>query len=60
METLHAEEAPSNLCMVGSYLISALVMDLPADQEPSKGGEIKLTDAMARSLKREAMCAACV
>lgn len=52
-----AEEAPSNLCIVGRYLLSPLVMDLLADQEPGKGGEIQLTDAMARSLEREAMYA---
>ena len=52
-----AEEAPSNLYIVGRYLLSPLVMDLLADQEPGKGREIQLTDAMARSLEREAMYA---
>lgn len=52
-----AEEAPSNLYIVGRYLLSPLVMDLLADQEPGKGGEVQLTDAMARSLEREAMYA---
>lgn len=52
-----AEEAPSNLYIVGRYLLSPLVMGLLADQEPGKGGEIQLTDAMARSLEREAMYA---
>lgn len=52
-----AEEAPSNLYIVGRYLLSPLVMDLLADQEPGKGGEIQLTDVMARSLEREAMYA---
>ena len=52
-----AEEAPSNLYIVGRYLLSPLVMDLLADQEPGKGGEIQLTDAMARSLEREALYA---
>lgn len=57
MEKPAAEEAPSNLYIVGRYLLSPLVMDLLADQEPGKGGEIQLTDAMARSLEREAMYA---
>ena len=52
-----ADEAPSNLYIVGRYLLSPLVMDLLADQEAGKGGEIQLTDAMARSLDREAMYA---
>jgi len=32
-------------------------MDLLADQAPGAGGEVQLTDAMARSLDREAMYA---
>lgn len=51
------EAAPSNLYIVGRYLLSPLVMDLLADQRAGKGGEIQLTDAMARSLDREAMYA---
>ena len=51
------EEAPSNLYIVGRYLLSPLVMELLQDQQPGKGGEIQLTDAMACSLEREAMYA---
>ena len=51
------DEAPSDLFIVGRYLLSPLVMDLLSDQAPGKGGEIQLTDAMARSLDREAMYA---
>lgn len=51
------EAAPSNLYIVGRYLLSPLVMDLLADQQAGKGGEIQLTDAMACSLDREAMYA---
>lgn len=51
------EAAPSNLYIVGRYLLSPLVMDLLADQQAGKGSEIQLTDAMARSLDREAMYA---
>lgn len=50
-------DAPSNLYIVGRYLLSPLVMDLLADQRPGAGGEVQLTDAMARSLDREAMYA---
>ena len=42
---------------MGRYLLSPLVMELLASQQPGKGGEIQLTDAMARSLDREAMYA---
>ena len=51
------EEAPSNLYIVGRYLLSPLVMDLLEDQAPGAGGEIQLIDAMERSLEREAMYA---
>ena len=51
------EAAPSNLYIVGRYLLSPLVMNLLADQQAGKGDEIQLTDAMARSLDREAMYA---
>ncbi len=33
-----AEEAPSNLYIVGRYLLSPLVMDLLADREPGWQG----------------------
>ena len=48
------EAAPSNLYIVGRYLLSPLVMDLLADQQAGKGGEIQLTHAMARALVRVA------
>ena len=51
------EDAPSNLYIVGRYLLSAHIMDLLATQEPGKGGEIQLASALARSLDREAMYA---
>ena len=35
-------------------------MDLLEDQAPGAGGEVQLTDAMARSLEREAMYAVVV
>ena len=57
VEKPSAEDAPSNLYMVGRYLLSPLVMDLLADQEPGKGGEVQLTDAMERALEREALYA---
>ncbi len=57
VEKPDAADAPSNLYIVGRYLLSPLVMDLLEDQAPGAGGEVQLTDAMARSLDREAMYA---
>lgn len=42
------EEAPSNLAVLGRYIISPKVFDLLAEQKPGKGGEIQLTDALCR------------
>ena len=42
------EDAPSNLKITGRYILQPEVMDLLEDQDPGAGGEIQLTDAMAR------------
>ncbi|MGZ8363384.1 MAG: UTP--glucose-1-phosphate uridylyltransferase [Caulobacteraceae bacterium] len=48
-----AGTAPSNLSIAGRYILSAEVMRLLQDQEKGAGGEIQLTDAMARLMKSE-------
>jgi UTP--glucose-1-phosphate uridylyltransferase len=42
------EEAPSNLAIVGRYILPARVMSLLQDTQPGAGGEIQLTDALVR------------
>ena len=42
------DEAPSNLGVVGRYILQPEVMRILDDQERGAGGEIQLTDAMAR------------
>ena len=44
------EVAPSTLSIIGRYILQPEVFDLIADQEPGAGGEIQLTDAMARMI----------
>lgn len=51
------EDAPSNLAIFGRYLLSPHVMELLATQEPGKGNEIQLTDALVRALAEEEMYA---
>ena len=51
------EDAPSNLAIFGRYLLSPRVMELLATQEPGKGNEIQLTDALVRLLGEEEMYA---
>jgi UTP--glucose-1-phosphate uridylyltransferase len=41
------EEAPSNLAVVGRYVLPASIFDAIKRTEPGSGGEIQLTDAMA-------------
>jgi UTP--glucose-1-phosphate uridylyltransferase len=42
------EAAPSNLAIVGRYILPARVMALLQDTQPGAGGEIQLTDALVR------------
>ncbi len=45
-----AEDAPSNLKITGRYILQPEIMALLRDQEAGAGGEIQLTDAMARMM----------
>ena len=47
------EVAPSNLAVVGRYLLSPRIFDLIRTQGKGAGGEIQLTDAIARLLNEE-------
>jgi UTP--glucose-1-phosphate uridylyltransferase len=40
------EEAPSNLAIIGRYLLTPTIFGLLEMQEPGAGGEIQLTDAI--------------
>jgi UTP--glucose-1-phosphate uridylyltransferase len=40
------EDAPSNLAIIGRYVLPASVFDVLEHTEPGKGGEIQLTDAL--------------
>ncbi len=42
-----AEDAPSNLAVIGRYVLSPAVFDVLERTEPGRGGEIQLTDALA-------------
>ena len=43
-------DAPSNLKITGRYILQPEIMGLLSDQEAGAGGEIQLTDAMARMM----------
>jgi UTP--glucose-1-phosphate uridylyltransferase len=42
------EEAPSNLAILGRYILNPKIFEILETQEPGAGGEIQLTDAIAR------------
>ena len=46
-------EAPSNLKITGRYILQPEVMEFLEDQDPGAGGEIQLTDAMARLMETQ-------
>jgi UTP--glucose-1-phosphate uridylyltransferase len=50
-------EAPSNLAVVGRYILTPRIFDLLAETERGKGGEIQLTDAIAKLLEEEPVMA---
>lgn len=50
-------EAPSNLAILGRYILSPKIFGVLSHQEPGAGGEIQLTDAIAELNKYEAVYA---
>jgi UTP--glucose-1-phosphate uridylyltransferase len=48
------EEAPSNLFISGRYILQPEIFNLLSSQSAGAGGEIQLTDAMARLMKTQA------
>lgn len=50
-------EAPSNLAIMGRYILNPGIFDILGNQNPGAGGEIQLTDAIATFNKTEAVYA---
>jgi UTP--glucose-1-phosphate uridylyltransferase len=47
------QDAPSRLAIVGRYLLTPRIFEILERTDPGKGGEIQLTDAMAKLMKEE-------
>ena len=45
-----ADEAPSNLAVIGRYILTPRIFDILGGQQKGAGGEIQLTDAMSQLL----------
>lgn len=57
VEKPRPEVAPSNLAVVGRYVLSPRIFDLLEQAKPGAGGEIQLTDAIAALLAEEKVLA---
>ena len=51
------EEAPSNLAIIGRYILTPAIFDCLARTQTGAGGELQLTDGMRMLLKQEKMYA---
>ncbi len=51
------EEAPSNLAIIGRYILTPTIFDVLTKTPVGKGGELQLTDALRLLLKQEKMYA---
>ena len=51
------EEAPSNLAIIGRYILTPAIFDILSQTQTGTGGELQLTDAMCGLLKKEKMYA---
>lgn len=49
------EKAPSNLAIIGRYILTPEIFDCLKNLPPGKGGEIQLTDALKELLKKQAI-----
>ncbi|AGA33462.1 UTP--glucose-1-phosphate uridylyltransferase [Thioalkalivibrio nitratireducens DSM 14787] len=57
VEKPRPEDAPSSMAVVGRYVLTPRIFELLKAQEPGAGGEIQLTDAIARLLEQERVTA---
>ncbi|MCY6353866.1 UTP--glucose-1-phosphate uridylyltransferase GalU [Clostridium sp. ZS2-4] len=57
VEKPKVEEAPSNVAILGRYIITPQIFKILDETKPGKSGEIQLTDALRTLIKQEAMYA---
>ncbi|WP_352419494.1 UTP--glucose-1-phosphate uridylyltransferase GalU [Proteiniborus sp.] len=57
VEKPDVENAPSNIAILGRYIINPAIFEILEHTKPGKGGEIQLTDALKELAQREAMYA---
>lgn len=52
VEKPNSEDAPSNLAIIGRYVLTPDIFDIIRDTKPGKGGEIQITDALLAQAKQ--------
>ena len=57
VEKPKVSEAPSNVAILGRYIITPRIFDILDNTKPGKGGEIQLTDALKTLMEEEDMYA---
>jgi len=57
VEKPKVEEAPSDIAIMGRYILSSKIFNILESQKPGAGGEIQLTDAIAELNRFEAVYA---
>lgn len=57
IEKPNADQAPSNIAILGRYIITPRIFDILENTKPGKGGEIQLTDALKTLIEEEDMYA---
>ena len=57
VEKPSVDEAPSNMAILGRYIITPSIFEILERTKPGKGGEIQLTDALLELMNEEAIYA---
>ena len=52
VEKPKAEDAPTNLAIIGRYILTPDIFDIIRDTPPGKNGEVQITDALLRQAKK--------
>ncbi len=53
VEKPESGKAPSNIAILGRYIITPEIFDILKDLPPGKGGEVQLTDALKYYLRKK-------
>lgn len=52
VEKPHPDDAPSNLAIIGRYILTPDIFDILRSTEPGKNGEVQITDALLTQAKQ--------